>query len=435
MKRITASFLVTALILMCISCAKSAETEFTTYTDIKSGVLERFLSYVIHDTQSDSSSDTSPSTDTQIEFAKILAAECRAIGLTEVTLCDNGIIMATLPANINVEVPVIGFIAHIDTAPDASGSGVVPRIHENYDGEDIVLDFGTVISPNEFPVMENYIGQTIITASGDTLLGADDKAGVAIILTAMEYLIQNPDIPHGKIRIAFTPDEEIGRGTVNFDVEAFGADFAFTVDSGPLGNLTYETFNAAAASIEVNGKAIHPGYAKGILVNSAIIAAEFASALPRDESPENTSGYEGYYHLLSLAGNVEKTTMSVIIRSFDTDDFAERKQFIEKLVDDFNVKYGAGTIVLDLNDQYYNMSEKIDDWLIEYAKAAFIAAGVEPVTAQTRGGTDGARLSFMGLPTPNIFTGMHNYHGLYEFITLETMVKAVEVVVELARAS
>jgi tripeptide aminopeptidase len=405
--------------------------EFKTYDDIRTGVLERFLEYVTHDTQSDPYSDTAPSTSRQMAFAKLLADECRAIGLTDVTLCEFGIVMATLPANIEADIPIIGFIAHMDTHPDASGANVVPRIHENYDGTDIVLHHGTVISPDEFPALNNYIGQTIITASGDTLLGADDKAGIAIILTAVEYLIQNPDIPRGKIRIAFTPDEEIGRGTVNFDVAAFGADFAFTVDGGPLGELTYENFNAARAVIEIKGRSIHTGYAKGIMVNAGLIAAELSAALPSDERPVNTEGYEGFYHVDKIDGGVERATIEIMIRAFD--DFEARKQFITDLVAGFNAQYGAGTVTLSITDQYYNMHEMIDPWIIDYAKTAFIAAGVEPYNVPTRGGTDGSILSYRGLPCPNIFTGMYNFHGHYEFVTLETMVKAVEAVIELCR--
>ena len=407
--------------------------EFETYDDFTTSVRERFLRYVTYDTQSDPYSDTAPSTSKQMDLARILADECRAIGLIDVEVSEFGIVTATLPANTDADIPVIGFIAHLDTAPDASGANVIPIVHENYDGRDIVLNHGTVISPGEFPALRNYIGQTIITASGDTLLGADDKAGIAIILTVMEYLIQNPQIPRGKVRIAFTPDEEIGRGTENFDVEAFGADFAFTVDGGPLGELTYESFNAAGALVEITGRSIHPGIAKGIMVNASLIAAELAAALPADETPASTEGREGFYHVNRIEGNVEKATVDMIIRSFDGGEFEARKQFIRNLVNELNEKYGAGTITLNLTDQYFNMLEKIDPWIIEYAKSAFIAAGVEPFVEPIRGGTDGAILSYKGLPCPNIFTGMRNIHGPYEFVALETMVKAVEVVLQLIK--
>ena len=411
----------------------AAVLENKTYDDITTGVRERFLRYVTHNTQSDPNSDTSPSTSGQTDFAKLLAEECTAIGLIDVTFCDFGIVMATLPANINFDVPVIGFIAHMDTAPDAPGANVIPRVHGNYDGGDIVLDHGTVISPDEFPFMTGYIGQTLITASGDTLLGADDKSGIAIILTAMEYLIQNPDIPRGKIRIAFTPDEEIGRGIENFDVEAFGADFAFTVDGGPLGELTYENFNAADASIEITGRSTHPGSAKGIMVNAALIAAEFVAAFPADEIPAATEGCEGFYHILSIEAGVESARIELIIRCFDK--FEERKQFVTDLTAEFNERYGAGTLTLNLSDQYFNMKPMIEPWIIEYAESAFAAAGVVLYTAPARGGTDGAGLSYRGLPCPDIFTGMRNIHSIHEFISLETMVKAVEVIIELSRSS
>gem|GEM_PF-10228 len=402
---------------------------------IKTAVLERVLRYVSHDTQSDPNSDAAPSTEKQTEFAKILAEECKAAGLSEVVLNGHGIVTATLPSNIEAGVPVIGFIAHMDTSPDASGQDVIPRVFENYDGKDIVLNAKTVISPDEFPDLKKYAGQTIITASGGTLLGADDKAGIAIILTAMEHLLQNPQIPRGKIRIAFTPDEEIGRGTVNFDIEAFGADFAFTVDGGALGELTFENFNAAKAQMEITGRAIHPGSAKGIMKNAALIATELASAFPANDTPANTEGYEGFYHLTKIEGHAERAVMEILIRSFDGEDFEARKKFVAELADDFNGKYGENTVKLDMTDQYYNMKDKIDPEIIKYAKAAFAAAGVKPDTVPARGGTDGAALSHRGLPCPNIFTGGYNSHGPYEFIPLESMEKAVGVVVNLASES
>jgi tripeptide aminopeptidase len=434
MKKILALLLAMGILSFCVSCGKSdTPAEFETYNDITTGVRERFLRYVTHDTQSDPNSDTSPSTSGQMDFAKLLAEECISIGLIDVTLNEFGIVTATLPANVNFDVPVIGFIAHMDTAPDASGANVIPRVHENYDGGDIVLDHGTVISPDEFPFMAGYAGQTLITASGDTLLGADNKSGIAIILTALEYLIQNPEIPRGKIRIAFTPDEEIGRGTENFDVNAFGADFAFTVDGGQLGEISYENFNAAAASIEITGRSTHPGYAKGIMVNAALIAAEFVAAFPSDEIPANTEGREGFYHIYSIEANEESARIDLIIRCFYADEFEERKQFVTDLVAEFNERYGDGTLTLNLSDQYFNMMPMIEPWIIEYTESAFAAAGVVPYAVAARGGTDGAALSHRGLPCPNIFTGMRNIHSIHEFISLETIVKAVEVVIELSR--
>jgi len=428
--------IVTLSIGLVASCGKSEEneayTDFTPMADIKTGVLERFLRYVTHDTQSDPNSDAAPSTQTQMDFAKLLAEECRAMGLSDVKLSEYGIVTATLPANIDAKVPVIGFISHVDTSPESSGTDVKPLLFENYDGENIVLPSGTVISPDEFPVLKNYIGQTIITGSGDTLLGADDKSGLAIIMTAMEHLIQNPEIPHGEIRIAFTPDEEIGAGTDNFDVEAFGADFAFTVDGGEIGDISFENFNAAQAVIEITGKSIHPGSAKGIMVNSALIAAEIVSSFPNGETPATTEGYEGFYHVTNISGNVEKSEITLIIRCFDSEEFEARKRFVSELTDTFNNKYGENTVKLNMTDQYYNMIEMIPSEIIEYAKSAYIAAGVEPVVHATRGGTDGSMLSFKGLPCPNIFTGGHNFHGPYEFIPLESMVKAVDVVVQLS---
>jgi len=412
-----------------VYAADMAEEEF----DIKSAVLERFLRYVMYDTQSDLASDTVPSTSKQLDFARILFEEVKAIGLSDVHLSNDGVITATLPSNIDGDVPVLGLLAHMDTSPEASGKGVIPQLHENYDGKDIVLSTETILSPKEFPDLQNYIGQTIITASGDTLLGADDKAGIAEILTAMEYLILHPEIPHGTIRIAFTPDEEIGRGTEHFDVDAFGADFAFTIDGGALGELEFENFNAARASFEITGKVIHPGSAKGIMKNSALIATELVSAFPSDDVPSKTEGYEGFYHLERIEGDVAKTKMDILVRFFDDEEFEDRKQFIVNLVNDFNIKYGENTVKLNMRDQYYNMKEKIDPQIIEYAKTAFIAAGVEPVIIPVRGGTDGAMLSYKGLPCPNVFAGEHNFHGPYEFITLESMEKAVHVIISLCQ--
>ena len=421
-------------VMLCVLAAVSvlSASSHACALDVRAAVLERFLGYVKIDTQSDPDSDTTPSTAKQLEFAKLLYGECIAIGLSDVELNEEfGIVTATLPSNVNADVKVMGLLAHMDTAPDFPGKDVVPQVWDNYDGGVIKLNEKIELSPNEFPALKNYIGQTIITTSGGTLLGADDKAGVAEILTAMEYLIQHPEIPHGKIRIAFTPDEEIGRGTENFDVKAFGADFALTVDGTALGELQFENFNAARASFEITGRSVHPGSAKGIMINSALVATELASALPPDEVPEKTEGYEGFFHLVGIEGDVAKTKMSIIIRSFDQEEFEARKKFIEGLTGSLNQKYGEGTVKLDLTDQYYNMKEKIDPQIIEFAKAAFAKAGLEASIVPIRGGTDGAMLSYKGLPCPNIFTGGHNFHGPYEFIPVESMEKAVDVIINL----
>jgi tripeptide aminopeptidase len=401
--------------------------------NVKAAVLERFLRYVMYDTQSDLNSDTVPSTSKQLDFAKLLFEEAKAIGLSDVHLSDAGIVTATLPSNIDADAPVLGLFAHMDTSPEASGKNVIPQVHENYDGKDIVLSTETVLSPEEFPSLQNYIGQTIITASGDTLLGADNKAGIAEILTAVEYLIQYPEIPHGKIRIAFVPDEEIGRGVDHFDVHAFGADFAFTIDGGTLGELEFENFNAAWASFEITGRTIHPGSAKGIMKNAVLIATELVSAFPPDDVPAKTEGYDGFYHLVGIEGDVAKTKMDILIRYFDDEEFESRKQFVADLTNDFNIKYGENTVKLDMRDQYYNMKEKIDPQIIEYAKVAFAAAGVEPVIVPVRGATDGAILSRRGLPCPDVFAGGYNFHGPYEFIPLESMEKAVHVIISLCQ--
>ena len=397
--------------------------------DIKIAVRDRFLSYVVHDTQSDYESETTPSTAKQTEFAKLLVEECKRLGLTEIELSPHGIVTATLPANTDIDLPVIGFIAHLDTAPDYSGANVIPRLHENYDGGNIILNNGLVISPDEFPALMNYTGQTIITASGDTLLGADNKAGIAIILTAMEYFLRNPDIPRGKIRIAFTPDEEIGSGIETFDIEAFGADFAFTIDGGELGQIAFENFNAASVVFDIAGKTVHPGYAKGIMINAGLIATELVSMLPADETPAMTEGYEGYYHVVDIEGSVESAKVTVFIRSFCRDELEKRKQFSVDIAESLNDIYGADTVKWEINDQYTNMREFIPDWLIDFTKAAFYETGIEPIIVPARGGTDGSFLSTEGLPCPNIFTGGYNFHGPYEFIPLESMVKAVLVVI------
>lgn len=400
-----------------------------------SAVIERFLKYVKYDTKSDGESGVTPSSEGQKVFAKELVIELGKMGMQNVTMDDNGYIMAELPSNLEKQVPVIGFIAHMDTSPDMSGKGVNPQIIKNYDGSDIVLNEAEniVMKVEDFPEVKNYIGKDIITTDGTTLLGADDKAGIAEIITAMEYLINNPEIKHGTIKVGFTPDEEIGQGADHFNVKGFGADFAYTIDGGPIGELEYENFNAAGAKITINGRNVHPGYATGKLINSMLIASEFASMLPKDETPECTKDYEGFYHLTSFKGEVEETKLQYIIRDFDKNNFEKRKSLMTKLVEDLNNKYGAGTVLLEIKDQYYNMKEKIEPvkHLVDNAFEAMQQVGVVPKVTPIRGGTDGARLSFMGLPTPNIFTGGHNFHGKYEFIPTFAMEKAVEVILKI----
>lgn len=400
-----------------------------------SAVIERFLKYVKYDTKSDGESGVTPSSEGQKVFAKELVVELGKMGMQNVTMDDNGYIMAELPSNLEKQVPVIGFIAHMDTSPDMSGKEVNPQIIKNYDGSDIVLNEAEniVMKVEDFPEVKNYIGKDIITTDGTTLLGADDKAGIAEIITAMEYLINNPEIKHGTIKVGFTPDEEIGQGADHFNVKGFGADFAYTIDGGPIGELEYENFNAAGAKITVNGRNVHPGYATGKLINSMLIASEFASMLPKKETPECTKDYEGFYHLTSFKGEVEETKLQYIIRDFDKNNFEKRKSVMNKLVENLNNKYGAGTVLLEIKDQYYNMKEKIEPvkHLVDNAFEAMQKVGVVPKVTPIRGGTDGARLSFMGLPTPNIFTGGHNFHGKYEFIPTFAMEKAVEVILKI----
>ena len=399
-----------------------------------SKVLKRFLEYVKIETTSDANSDTSPSTEGQLEFARKLVEELKDLGLEDVSLDDKGYVMATLPSNIDKKVPTIGFIAHMDTSPDMSGKDVKPKIVENYDGGDIVLneEKNIILSVSEFPELKNYIGHTIITTDGTTLLGADNKAGIAEIITAVEYLIENPQLPHGTVKIAFTPDEEIGRGADHFDVEKFNADFAYTVDGGPIGDLNYENFNAASANISIQGTNIHPGTAKNLMVNSMQVAIELHNMLPVNERPEFTEGYEGFYHLVGFNGNVEKTEISYIIRDHDMEKFNKKKETLEKIVEFLNYKY-ENIITLDIKDTYYNMKEIIKDRMeiIELAKRAMEEVGVKPLISPIRGGTDGARLSYMGLSCPNIFTGGHNFHGRYEYISLSSMEKAVEVILKI----
>ncbi|SFJ40738.1 tripeptide aminopeptidase [Paenibacillus sp. UNC496MF] len=405
---------------------------------MKEELLNRFTSYITIDTQSDDDSDTCPSTAGQWDLARHLERELKEIGLTEVTLDENGYVMATLPANTDKEgVPTIGFIAHMDTATDFTGAGVKRQIVENYDGGDIVLNRGLniVLSPREFPELVTYKGQTLVTTDGTTLLGADDKAGITEIVTAMAYLVQHPEIKHGRIRVAFTPDEEIGRGPHKFDVPAFGADFAYTMDGGPLGELEYESFNAAQAVLTFKGVNVHPGTAKGKMIHSAKIAMAFHDRLPAGEAPEFTEGYEGFYHLISLQGNTEQTKLVYIIRDHDKELFAHRKATVEAIADEFRQTYGEDRIVLDLKDQYYNMREKIEPvkYIVDIAHEAMTNLGIAPIVKAIRGGTDGSQLSYMGLPTPNIFAGGENFHGKFEYVSLETMQKATEVIVEVAK--
>ncbi|MDD4921200.1 MAG: peptidase T [Bacteroidales bacterium] len=400
-------------------------------------LVDRFLKYVQKDTQSDENTDLVPSTPAQMAFAKDLTEELKKIGLQDVILDENGYVMATLSANTDEVRPVVGFIAHMDTSPDLTGRHVVPQIVRAYPGGDILLDpdLSIVLSPADFPELLSYVGQDLICTNGKTLLGADDKAGIAEIVTAMEYLIRHPEIKHGKIRIAFTPDEEIGKGPDHFDVKAFGADFAYTIDGGEIGELEYENFNAASAKITFKGRNVHPGYAKHKMLNSIRIAHQFAGMLPRHETPEHTEGYEGFYHLIGFNGDVESTVLNYIIRDHDRDRFERRKKEVEHLVNKINSEYGSSIATLVMKDQYYNMREKIDPenmHVITLAFTAMEAVGVTPQVRPIRGGTDGARLSFMGLPCPNIFAGGLNFHGRYEFVPIPSMEKAMQVIVKIA---
>ena len=399
-------------------------------------LIKRFLHYVSFDTQSDELTHMTPSTPGQMFFAKELEKELQRIGLSDISLDDNGYLMATLPSNSDKELPTVGFIAHLDTSPDCSGRKVSPRIVENYDGKEIVLcaEDNVALRPDEFPELLHYIGQDLIVTDGKTLLGADDKAGVAEIVSAMEYLLSHPEIKHGKIRIGFTPDEEIGQGADHFDVKRFGADWAYTMDGGEIGELEYENFNAAVARITFKGRNVHPGYAKHKMINSLRVAIQYAIMLPRWETPEHTEGYEGFYHLISCEGSVEETTLSYIIRDHDRDRFERRKKEFEHLVRKINREF-PDCASLEIKDQYYNMREKIEPvmHIVDLAEEAMKNVGVTPVVVPVRGGTDGARLSFEGLPCPNIFAGGLNFHGRYEFVPIASMVKARDVIVEIAR--
>ncbi|WHY00672.1 peptidase T [Neobacillus sp. DY30] len=402
---------------------------------MKNEIIERFTSYVKVDTQSNESNESCPSTPGQLTLANMLVEELKSIGMQEVTIDENGYVMATLPSNSDKDVPTIGFLAHVDTATDFTGKNVNPQIIENYDGNDIPLNPNVIMTTKDFPSLPSYKGHTLITTDGTTLLGADNKAGIAEIMTAMSYLIQHPEIKHGKVRVAFTPDEEIGRGPHKFDVSAFNAKYAYTVDGGPLGELEYESFNAAAAKITIKGTNIHPGSAKDKMVNSMKIAMELHSQLPALEAPEHTEGYEGFYHLISFNGDVEQTKMYYIIRDHDKEIFAARKNKIENIVNSLNENYGKDTILLELKDQYYNMGEKIKPVMeiVDIAQEAMESLDIKPLIKPIRGGTDGSQLSYMGLPTPNIFTGGENFHGKYEFISVDNMIKATNTVIEITK--
>ncbi|HML65766.1 MAG TPA: peptidase T [Dysgonomonas sp.] len=398
-------------------------------------VVDRFLKYVKFDTESSTETGTTPSTPGQMVLARELEKELHEIGLEDISLDEKGYIMATLPANTDKEVPTIGFVAHMDTSPDLTGKDVNPQIVKNYDGKDIILnkDLNIVLSPNDFPEMQDYVDQDLIVTDGKTLLGADDKAGIAEILTAIKYLKDHPEIKHGKIRIGFTPDEEIGAGADYFDVEKFGCEWAYTMDGGPIGELEYENFNAAGVKINIQGRSVHPGYAKDKMVNALVVANKLVSLLPSNERPEHTTGYEGFYHLTNISGTVDAATVGYIIRDHDREIFEKRKQVMLDTIAFINKLYPDSTSV-EIKDQYYNMREKVEPvkHVVDLAFEAMTAVGVTPIVKPIRGGTDGARLSFMGLPCPNIFAGGHNFHGRYEFVPIQSMEKAVQVIVKIA---
>jgi tripeptide aminopeptidase len=402
----------------------------------KQHIIDRFISYVTIDTESDESSNTTPSTEKQWDLANKLVEELKSIGLSDVTIDDNAYIMATLPSNVEHKVPTIGFISHFDTSPDFTGANVKPQIIEDYDGKDIVLNTeqNIILSPDYFEDLLLYKGKTLITTDGTTLLGADDKAGITEIVSAMEYLVNHPEIKHGANKVGFTPDEEIGRGAHKFDVEKFGADWAYTMDGSQIGELEYENFNAAGAVIKAKGKIVHPGYAKGKMVNSMYYATEFINALPRLETPEHTEGYEGFFHLHTMEGEVEETKLQYIIRDHDIDKFEARKALMQKIVFDLNTKFEAEVFEIEIKDQYFNMKEKVVPvmHIVDIAEEAMKAIGITPLIKPLRGGTDGSQLSYMGLPCPNIFAGGHNFHGRYEYVPVESMQKAVEVICKIA---
>ena len=403
-------------------------------------IIDRFISYVTVDTESDPNSDTTPSTAKQWDLANQLVEELKNIGLDDVTIDENAYIMATLPSNVDHDVPVIGFVSHFDTTPDFTGANIKPQIVPNYDGNDIILnkELNIVLSPNYFKDLLLYKGQTLITTDGTTLLGADDKAGITEIVTAMEYLIQHPEIKHGKIRIGFTPDEEIGRGAHKFDVAKFGAEWAYTMDGSQIGELEYENFNAAGAKITFKGKSVHPGYAKGKMINSMLIANKFISKLPKEEVPEKTSGYEGFFHVVGINGSIEETTVQLIIRDHDRKKFEKRKKLVHKITEKINRKFakqfGEDIAIAEVKDSYFNMKEKVEPvmHIVDIAERAMNELGIKPLIKPIRGGTDGSQLSYMELPCPNIFAGGHNFHCKYEYVPVESMQKAIEVIVKIA---
>tara|TARA_Y100000385_G_scaffold217518_1_gene226623 strand:- start:447 stop:1682 length:1236 start_codon:yes stop_codon:yes gene_type:complete len=403
----------------------------------KQHLINRFVSYVTVDTESDPTSESTPSTAKQWDLANALVEELKSIGMQEVSIDENAYIMATLPSNSAKKLPIIGFISHFDTSPDFTGANVKPQIIENYDGSDIILDKeqNIILSPAYFEDLLLYKGQTLITTDGNTLLGADDKAGITEIISAMEYLINHPEIEHGTIKVGFTPDEEIGRGAHKFDVKKFGADWAYTMDGSQVGELEYENFNAAGAIVTVKGKIVHPGYAKGKMINSMYIATEFINSLPQLETPEHTEGREGFFHLHNMIGAVEETKLQYIIRDHDRSHFEARKNVINKLAEDLNTQYGRDVISIEIKDQYFNMREKIEPvmHIVDIAEKAMIEANIKPLVKPIRGGTDGSQLSYMGLPCPNIFAGGHNFHGRYEYVPVESMQKAIEVIVNIAQ--
>lgn len=402
---------------------------------MKEEIKNRFLRYIALDTQSDENSQSCPSTSKQLVMLELLRDELLAMGLQDASMDENGYVMATLPSNNGKESPTVGFIAHVDTSPDMPGNNIKPQIIENYHGGDITLNeqLKVILSPKDFPELKNYAGKTLIVTDGTTLLGADDKAGVTEIMTAVDYLVKHPEIKHGPIKIGFTPDEEIGRGVDFFDVKKFGADWAYTMDGGEIGELEYENFNAASAKIFIQGKNIHPGYAKSKMLNAILMAMEFNALLPVFERPEYTQNYEGFYHLIKIDGTVEKASIQYIIRDHDKEIFEKRKIVMQQCIDFMNSRYGESTFMLELKDQYYNMKEKIEPvcHIIETAKRAMEELELKPLIKPIRGGTDGSRLSYMGLPCPNIFAGGHNFHGKYEFVPLESMEQATKVIIKI----
>lgn len=402
----------------------------------KHDIINRFISYVKIDTESDPKSNTTPSSKKQWDLANKLYEELIAIGMTDVSIDKNAYIMATLPSNVDHDVPTIGFISHFDTSPDFTGKNVNPQIIENYNGDDIVLNTeeNIVLSPSYFDDLILYKGQTLITTDGTTLLGADDKAGICEIVSAMEYLIKHPEIKHGAIKVGFTPDEEIGRGAHKFDIKKFGADWAYTMDGSQVGELEYENFNAASAKVTFKGKIVHPGYAKGKMINSMHYATEYINTLPKLEVPEHTEGYQGFFHLHDMNGNVEKTILEYIIRDHNKDTFEARKALMQKVVDDMNLKYNLDIASIEIKDQYYNMKEKVEPVMhvVDIAEKAMLQLGIKPLIKAIRGGTDGSQLSYMGLPCPNIFAGGHNFHGRYEYIPVESILKATQVICKIA---